>query len=398
MSHVNEGQIHAYLDRQLEFADQAARERFETHVAECSDCTVLLKEARGMHARATGMLGDSQPAVADMPLFEAVVTRASERSARWATVKKLNRTRALAWAASIVVAVAVGWYARVSTTQSPQLEMDRFDLDEPVVALAEDRGEELEGVAEAGAAMSDIAGGAQPAAPTLAVPEAARALVSSALQEAAGRRAEGAAAAGAETEGENRVVRQVARQRAVADELSAKTVTRTLADSVRAEAPAEVQIRGFVEDAPAAQKRARELAEPDRLAAMEAPAPTDEIRWIAVSRDEAERSIERKLLLVDGLDVVEISIAATRPRASVRVVQLLPSGDSLEIVQQATTPEVDRVAGVLEPRLQDARDEQEAAANEREISSVSVIRGDVVVEMRGRIPMDSLRVLLSRLR
>ncbi|MCH8939334.1 MAG: zf-HC2 domain-containing protein, partial [Gemmatimonadetes bacterium] len=56
MSHVNEGQIHAYLDRQLEFADQAARERFETHVAECSDCTVLLEEARAIHARATGML------------------------------------------------------------------------------------------------------------------------------------------------------------------------------------------------------------------------------------------------------------------------------------------------------------------------------------------------------
>ena len=81
-----------------------------------------------------------------------------------------------------------------------------------------------------------------------------------------------------------------------------------------------------------------------------------------------------------------------------RVIQLLPSGDSLEIVQQPTTHEVDRVAGVLEPRLQDARAEQEAAANEREISSMSVIRGDVVVEMRGRIPIDSLRVLLSRLR
>ncbi len=146
MSHVNEGQIHAYLDRQLEFADQAARERFETHVAECSDCTVLLNEARVVHARAAGMLGDSQPAVADMPSFEAVVTRASKKSARWATVKKLNRTRALAWAASIVVAVAVGWYARVSTTESPQVERNRFDLDEPVAALAEDQGAELEGV------------------------------------------------------------------------------------------------------------------------------------------------------------------------------------------------------------------------------------------------------------
>jgi len=395
MSHANEGQIHAYLDRQLEFADQAARERFETHVAECSDCTVLLNEARAIHARATGMLGDSQPAVADMPSFEAVVTRASEKSARWATVKKLNRTRALAWAASIVVAVAVGWYARVSTTQSPQVERNRFDLDEPVVALAEDQGAELEGVAGAGAATSDLAGGAQPAAPTLATPEAARVLVSSALQQAAGRRAEGP---GAATEEESRVALPVARQRVVADELTAKAVTRTLADSAQAEVPAEVRIRGFVGDAPAALKRARELAEPNLLAAVEAPAPTDDLRWIAVSQDEAERSIERKLLLVDGFDVVEISIAGTKPRVSVRVVQLLPSGDSLEIVQQPTTSEVDRVAGVLEPRLQDARAEQEAVVNEREISSVSVIRGDVVVEMRGRIPIDSLRVLLSRLR
>lgn len=396
MSHVNEGQIHAYLDRQLEFADQAARERFETHVAECSDCTVLLEEVRAIHTRATGMLGDSQPAVANMPSFEAVVTRASKGSARWATVKTLNRTRALAWAASIVVAVAVGWLARVSMTQSPEVERDRFDLDEPVVALAEDRGVELEGVAGAGAATSDPAVGAQPAAPTLATPETARALVASALQQAAGRRAEGAAAAGvagAATEEEIRVALPTERQRVVADSLAA---TRTLADSVRAEAPAEA--RRVRRDVVVAQKRARELAEPGLLAAMEAPAPTDDFRWITVSRDEAERSIERKLLLVDGLDVVEISIAATEPRASVRVVQLLPSGDSLEIVQQPTTPEVDRAAGVLESRLQDARDEQEEEANEREISSVSVIRGDVVVEMRGRISIDSLRVLLSRLR
>ena len=387
MSHVNEGQIHAYLDRQLEFADQAARERFETHVAECSDCTVLLEETRAIHARATGMLGDSRPAVADMPSFETVVTRASERSARWATVKTLNRTRALAWAASIVVAVAVGWYAR-------EVERDLFDLDEAVVALAEDQGEELEGVAGAGAAAADLAGG-QPAAPTLAAPEAARVLVAPALQQAAGRRAEGAPAVAAATEEENRVALPAERQRLVAGELSAKAVARTLVDSVRAEVPtAALRVS---RDAPAALKRARELAESGLFAEVEAPAPTDDLLWIAVSRDEAERSIGGKLLLVDGLDVVEISIAATEPRASVRVIQLLPSGDSLEIVQQPTTPEVDRVAGGLESRLQDARDEQEAAANEREISSVSVIRGDVVVEMRGRISIDSLRVLLSRL-
>jgi hypothetical protein len=224
------------------------------------------------------------------------------------------------------------------------------------------------------------------------------------LQQVAGRRAEDAAAvgvvgaAGAATEEESRVAEAVARQRVVADELSAKAVARTLADSVQAEVPAEeLRVR---RDAPAALNRAREFAEPNLVAALEAPAPTDNVQWIAVSRDEAERSIARKLLLVDGLDVVEISIAATEPRASVRVVQLLPSGDSLEIVQQPTTPEVDRVAGVRDSqaRFRDARAQQEAMANEREISSVSVIRGDVVVEIRGRIPLDSLRVLLSRLR
>jgi hypothetical protein len=346
------------------------------------------------------MLGDSQPAVTDMPSFEAVVTRASERSARWATVKKLNRTRALAWAASIVVAVAVGWYARVSTTQSPQMERNRFDLDQPAVVLAEDQGAELEDVAGAGAgagaATSDLAGGGQPAAPTPTAPEAARGLVAPALQQAAGRRAEGAPAAGAATEEESRVALPVERQRVAADELTAKAVTRTLADGGQAAVPAEA--RRASRDALAPLKRARELAEPNLLAAVEALTPTDDLRWIAVSREEAEQTIERRLLLVDGLDVVEISIAATEPRASVRVIQLLPSGDSLEIVQQPTTPEVDRVAGVLEPRLQDARAEQNAAVNETEISSVSVIRGDVVVEMRGRIPVDSLRVLLSRLR
>ena len=396
MSHVNEGQIHAYLDRQLEFADQAARERFETHVAECSDCTVLLEEVRAIHTRATGMLGDSQPAVADMPSFEAVVTRASKRSARWATVKKLNRTRALAWAASIVVAVTVGRYARFPTTQSPQVERERFDFDESVVALAEDQGGDLERVAGAGAATSDLVGGAQPAAPALATTEPARVLVAPALQQAVGQRAEGAAAAGAQVEEESRVALPRERQRIAADELNARAVTRTLADSARVEVPAAA-LR-VSQDALAALKRARELAAPGLIDAMEAPAPTDDFRWIAVSQDEAERSIGEKLLLVDGLDVVEISIAATAARARVRVVQLLPSGDSLEIVQQPTTPEVDRAAGVLESRLQDARDEQEGEANEREISSVSVIRGDVVVEMRGRISIDSLRVLLSRLR
>ncbi len=114
MSHVDEGQIHAYLDRQLEFAESAAREALEAHVAECAGCAALLGDASTLHAEATAVLRRSEPIAHDPPPFEVVTARADGNAGRRTTT--LARLRTLAWAASIVLAVAVGWYARPSFT------------------------------------------------------------------------------------------------------------------------------------------------------------------------------------------------------------------------------------------------------------------------------------------
>ena len=111
MSHVDKGQIHAYLDRQLEFAEAEARERFDAHVSECAQCAALVEQERSFHGRAAAVLEQSEPDLVEAPAFDDIVARATDRS-KSASVKKLNRTRSLAWAASIVLAVAVGWYAR----------------------------------------------------------------------------------------------------------------------------------------------------------------------------------------------------------------------------------------------------------------------------------------------
>ena len=136
MSHVDEGQIHTYLDRQLEFAEAEARERFEAHVSECAECAALVEQERSFHGRAAAVLEQSEPELVEAPAFDHVVARATARS-KSASVKKLNRTRSLAWAASIVLAVAVGWYARFSISGPSPSEQALDQLQEPQTALAQ---------------------------------------------------------------------------------------------------------------------------------------------------------------------------------------------------------------------------------------------------------------------
>ncbi|MCZ6857998.1 MAG: hypothetical protein O7F70_08370, partial [Gemmatimonadetes bacterium] len=225
MSHVDEGQIHAYLDRQLEFAEAEARGRFETHVSECTECAALVEQERSFHGRAAAVLQQGEPELVEAPAFDDIVARATNRS-KSASVKKLNRTRSLAWAASIVVAVTVGWYARFSVSGPSPNEQALQKLQEPQATLAQNEVPEAEAAADADEARTGAAGAAQPA-PTAPVRERNR--VSSAVQEAARRGfREGAGVdSGAEQEVERAVTadRRDApaerQQRLVADQLAA---------------------------------------------------------------------------------------------------------------------------------------------------------------------------------
>jgi hypothetical protein len=119
MSHIDDGTLHAYLDGELPPMD---RERVERHLAECPPCRARLTEERALIERAGQLLGlavPSSPSRAAPPL-----DRLRQRQA-WRHVRL-----PLVWAATIVLAVGLGWYLR----GTPQTLSERPD--EARVAVA----------------------------------------------------------------------------------------------------------------------------------------------------------------------------------------------------------------------------------------------------------------------
>lgn len=101
MSHVDDGALHAYLDGELAPPERA---RLESHVAECAACRNRLDEERALIERASQLLGLAQPpghAAPPPPLHQLRQPRL------------LWRLRLpLAWAATVLLALGVGYYAR----------------------------------------------------------------------------------------------------------------------------------------------------------------------------------------------------------------------------------------------------------------------------------------------
>jgi putative zinc finger protein len=109
MSHVDDGQVHAYLDGELPQADAW---RFEAHVAECPACRGRLEEARALITRASELLALAGPPARDIPPFRAGEVRPPARPS-WRVPQPL------AWAASVVLALAAGWYLRGTPATAP---------------------------------------------------------------------------------------------------------------------------------------------------------------------------------------------------------------------------------------------------------------------------------------
>lgn len=134
MPHADEGQIHAYLDRQGEFADPMKRRELGKHIADCSRCTRVLKEARRLRSEAEELLRTTRLREVQAPPFAEIAARAEARNQpALATPRVRDRTsspstvvaaphgqrrhafrvwRSLAWAATVVLAVGIGWSIR----------------------------------------------------------------------------------------------------------------------------------------------------------------------------------------------------------------------------------------------------------------------------------------------
>ena len=101
MSHVDEGTLHAYLERELPSAERAT---LEAHLAGCATCRANLTEERGLRERASAVLGSARPAERPAPPLEQL--RREPQRSPWRV------RRSFAWAASIALALGLGYYMR----------------------------------------------------------------------------------------------------------------------------------------------------------------------------------------------------------------------------------------------------------------------------------------------
>jgi anti-sigma factor RsiW len=116
MSHVDEGALHAYLDGALDEYPTGQARRIRAHLERCERCAEALAEARRVREQTERILASPELNVAPPPLEELRrLARSSDTAQR--------RTRPLAhrfgWAASVVLALGVGWMLRGGSVPVP---------------------------------------------------------------------------------------------------------------------------------------------------------------------------------------------------------------------------------------------------------------------------------------
>ena len=163
MPHADEGRLHAYLDGALHAEDPRAARALESHLEGCADCQALLEFERAVRDEASALLTDALPTAADAPPpWEEILHRAgrgatvapgaaaavpSGAAAGGAAatgsagepdgtghgeVSQGRRDRRpprrfawlpagprMAWAASVLVALGVGWWSHAALGADP---------------------------------------------------------------------------------------------------------------------------------------------------------------------------------------------------------------------------------------------------------------------------------------
>ncbi len=421
MSHVTDGDLHAWLDGALDELGDAEAERVRSHLDGCEVCRRRLEEERHIREAAGRILSAAAPDVR-LPTLEELRSVAVARETR---VRSGRRIQRLAWAASVVVALGTGWMLRGEWSVGPRASNAAA---EPSVSSPETAGEptprkaaETETPAPSATRQPEVAsdesagkmpadadrsrtvgqamGGAEPpagagagqrnaetsledrkvetlrrpATPVIAGDAAERKVSqesASPVAAAPPRRDSGAVTAkipaavlaenvtGVDT-GAKAVLRSLPRTDSVPNILSPEFVRLSAADTsaLRGAAQTSSQAAGIAAARPAAKAVAREDG-------------------AIVARQESSGS-----LAVPGLFVLSVTrLDADGAPGGVRVLQLLSSGDTLELVHLPPN---------RTPRLTD-----EPAHG---LTELTIPQPDGWLIARAKLPRDSLQALVDRL-
>lgn len=412
MKHLDEGQLQAWLDRPRSGLGPREAGEIERHLRECEECARRLEELRDLADRADSILSTVEPADARVPPFGEV----EARSGRGGGARRGRRGLvALAWAASLVGAIGVGWLTnelqrggRVAVesgppepaaveapsgapADAPSRAADTAG-DDPQVAEAADTAEPPAAAAAERRARTDQAAPAPAtiAPTTFAEPRVVRGRVTDEEGQplASAQVVAGDGEAGSLTEEDGSFSLELSEALASADsgvsvtaeQIGYAAATRRIAPEEGDTVATEFRLREravaldemTVEAAPSAQA-ARAYRE-----ARQAEGASG--GWRSLSRELAEAWAGFAVLTVPGLEVLAVEVGELEGAPAVRVRQAVGPETVLTLVQrraQGATPAVDQPDGV---------------------ATASTRRGELLITGTAPMPADSLRGLLSRIR
>ncbi|MGD2121357.1 MAG: hypothetical protein PVJ76_06420 [Gemmatimonadota bacterium] len=116
MRHVTDGELHAFLDGGLDLLPDGRGEEIRNHIAECPVCRERLQDEEAIRSRAESILEAPNLSETTLPTFEELRERAEAPLPQPSRDREERRHYRgplrglpLAWAATIVLALGVGW-------------------------------------------------------------------------------------------------------------------------------------------------------------------------------------------------------------------------------------------------------------------------------------------------
>jgi len=143
MRHVTDGELHSFLDGGLDLLPDDRGDAVRDHISSCPACQERLQDEEHIRSEAKGILGDPTFDQVTLPSFEELRERAAAPGVEDLSPRKSAdggshyrgplRGLPLAWAATIVLALGVGWMGgQVGSTFLPRalpgLEDSSYDL------------------------------------------------------------------------------------------------------------------------------------------------------------------------------------------------------------------------------------------------------------------------------
>lgn len=355
MRHIPEEELHAYLDQALSRSQCVEIER---HLAMCSACRSGRDGIAALRDRTTALLAVLSPPLHTLPpSFESIRRLSQDRVAMRRRLFRIGM-----WAASIALAVGLGWGARrlFDTRPSPAVAGNTAQPG-PAVATTPDpdpaAAPETRQVATGDTTPASSTRAARPLPPT---PDSAM-------------------------------------RRSPAGREAGPALARHTADSVRPQAPqsAPAQLATVPDTTPTRALESTQAPLNSRLLASdrEMAEMAPESMWRLVSQADAEQESGAPLAKVPGLPVVQVKIQGLMANERIVAVdQQLPNGQLVRTMEGPAAQMSDML--VRDGRRALADNALSLNATEALEALMTMRFGNRMVVVRG--PADSVRSLMSR--